>query len=72
MNVLDFNIFVSGLLAIIPYAVKDWPESYPTRVNTLIAMLVGYALVLTIIWFRKTPARLLRPLTSFWPDDPSR
>ena len=58
------------MLGIIPYAVKDWPESYPTRVNTLIAMLVGYALVLTIIWFRKTPARLLRPLTSFWPADP--
>ena len=54
-------------LAVIPFAVSLWTGSYATAMLIPAAILVGYLAVLLVVLARLTPARLLRPLTSWWP-----
>ncbi|MBL4686312.1 MAG: hypothetical protein JKY37_17085 [Nannocystaceae bacterium] len=57
-------------LAVIPFAVGLWPSGYVTAMVVPAAVLAIYLVVLLAAFGRMTPARLLRPLTSFWPPLP--
>ncbi len=64
------SLIALPMLAFIPYAVSDWPASYPGRVWQLMLMLGGYGLILLLVWRKTTPFRFLRPLVSLWPERP--
>lgn len=57
------------MLALIPFAVVGWPETYPTRVFKLMGLLSAYSFALVLIWRKTTSFRFSRPWLSPWPKD---
>lgn len=55
-------------LGLIPFAVSLWGRGWGTAVAWPIGLLVAYVIALAVIFKLVTPVKLLRPLTSLWPD----
>jgi ESS family glutamate:Na+ symporter len=63
------SLLALPMLALIPFAVVGWPETYPTRVFILMGILLAYGSLLVVVWRKTTDFRFTRPLHRLWPDD---
>jgi hypothetical protein len=61
------SLLALPMLALIPFAVVGWPETYPTRVFMLMGALATYSAILIFIWRMTTSLRFSRPWLNPWP-----
>ncbi len=62
-------LMVPLILGVLPFAVSLWPKGLASSILIPGGVLVIYLGVLGFAWWKWTPARMLKPLTSLWPDD---
>ncbi|MCA9682197.1 MAG: hypothetical protein KC457_08380 [Myxococcales bacterium] len=58
------------LFALMPLPILGFPGDYPGKALMVLGILLGYAVVLVVMWRLLTPFRFLRPLWKLWPEDP--